>query len=294
MAWNGSGTFSPSASYYPEVNGTVIDAVRYNGLMLDLAAGINSALAKDGQNSATGNLKLGGYKLTGLGAGTQAGDAVRWEQVYQIGVTNITANNATLDLANVLTSEIILTPGGTNPTSFGTAPVGRSYRVSCHPTTATPGTAIVESASIILPEQAKVLGFSDRVDILPGTSFQLTSLGSGNWQITNLVRETANRQPYAQLTPPTIINAGTGATVTGDAYAFTITLGTSPSTTIATNGFPGGYPIERVSGSGFYIVQSSRASSICSTEDLGGSPRNFAFGVSTATAGDKIYVMWAG
>ena len=56
MAWNGTGTYNLPAAYTPEVNGTVVDATRYNGATSDIATGITAALAKNGENSATVNL----------------------------------------------------------------------------------------------------------------------------------------------------------------------------------------------------------------------------------------------
>jgi hypothetical protein len=295
MAWNGSGTFSPSASYYPEVNGTVIDAVRYNGLMLDLAAGINNALAKDGQNTATGNLKMGGYKLTGLGAGTQAGDAVRWEQVQQAGTSAITVTGATVDLANVLSQHLVLTPGGGSVTSFGVAPAGRSYFVTTHPSTATPGTTILEGASIILPLGADVPGFSRRIDITPNRSFRLTSLGSGVWRITDLVIE-AYRQHYSRKRPPTVTGAGTGATVTGNAYAFTVVIGTGlggTSNLIETVSWPDGQPQAVDAGTGFYIVQTNDVDNLAYPEVLG-SGEYAATVTGSLFPGTKLFWKWAG
>lgn len=84
MAWNGTGTYILNALYSPEVNGTTIDATRYNGLMADLASGINNALAKDGQNAATGNLPMGGFKPTGLGAASAAGQALVYGQATDV------------------------------------------------------------------------------------------------------------------------------------------------------------------------------------------------------------------
>lgn len=74
MAWNGSGAYVLPPAYSPEVNGTVIDAVRYNGLTSDVAAGITNTLSKDGQNVPTANLPMGGFKHTGAAAPATTGD----------------------------------------------------------------------------------------------------------------------------------------------------------------------------------------------------------------------------
>ncbi len=89
MSWNGSGTYTLPALYSPEVNGTVIDATRYNGLTSDVAAGINNCLAKDGQNVPTANLPMGGFKHTGLSEPAAAGQALLYNQA---GLASILGN----------------------------------------------------------------------------------------------------------------------------------------------------------------------------------------------------------
>jgi hypothetical protein len=80
MSWNGSGTYTLPALYSPEVNGTVIDAARYNGLTGDVATGINNCLTKDGQNVPTANLPMGGFKHTGLSEPSSTGQALLYNQ----------------------------------------------------------------------------------------------------------------------------------------------------------------------------------------------------------------------
>lgn len=80
MPWNGSGTYAPPPASFPEVTGTTIDAARFNATINDLATGITAALTKNGENAATANLPMGGYKHTGAAAGTGAGEYVTWNQ----------------------------------------------------------------------------------------------------------------------------------------------------------------------------------------------------------------------
>lgn len=81
MAWNGIGSYVLSPTYSPEINGTVIDATRYNGLTNDIAAGISACLAKNGENAATGNLPMGGFKHTGAGIASASGQYVVYNQL---------------------------------------------------------------------------------------------------------------------------------------------------------------------------------------------------------------------
>lgn len=78
MAWNGTGTYILNALYSPEVNGTTIDAVRYNGLTTDLATGITQAINKNGENSPTANINWGGFKVTNLAVPGSIGDAAAY------------------------------------------------------------------------------------------------------------------------------------------------------------------------------------------------------------------------
>lgn len=73
MPWSGAGTYSLPPAFSPEVNGTTIDATRYNGLTTDVATAITACLAKNGENAATGNLPMGGFRHTGAAAASASG-----------------------------------------------------------------------------------------------------------------------------------------------------------------------------------------------------------------------------
>lgn len=77
MSYNGSGTFNINSAGQPVVSGTVISSTAFNLLTADLGTGLSTALTKDGQTTPTANIPMGTYKITGLGAGTVATDAVR-------------------------------------------------------------------------------------------------------------------------------------------------------------------------------------------------------------------------
>jgi hypothetical protein len=81
MSFNGTGTFVINSSGQPVVSGTVISATVFNALTADLATGLSTCITKDGQTTPTNNIPMGGFKITGLGAGTVGGDAVRLSQL---------------------------------------------------------------------------------------------------------------------------------------------------------------------------------------------------------------------
>lgn len=80
MSWNGSGVYSLPALYFPEAPGNLVDSTRYNGTLNDISTGLNNALAKDGQNSATANLPMAGFKHTGAAGGTATGEYLTYGQ----------------------------------------------------------------------------------------------------------------------------------------------------------------------------------------------------------------------
>ena len=91
MSYNGSGTFNINTAGQPVVDGTVISSSVFNALTADLGTGLTTAITKDGQTTPTANIPLGTFKITGLGAGTAATDAVRMSQLQAGGTTFLTA-----------------------------------------------------------------------------------------------------------------------------------------------------------------------------------------------------------
>ena len=90
MSRNGSGTYSLPAGN-PVSAGTTITDTWANTTLSDIASALTSSLSKDGQTTPTGNLPMGGFKLTGLGAHTALTDSVR--NTYDLGVTGSAARN---------------------------------------------------------------------------------------------------------------------------------------------------------------------------------------------------------
>lgn len=86
MSYNGAGTFVINSAGQPVAAGTAITATAFNALTADLATGLSTAMCKDGQSTATGNLPMGGFKLTGLSDGSAATDSATLGQVQ--GVTS--------------------------------------------------------------------------------------------------------------------------------------------------------------------------------------------------------------
>lgn len=81
MAFNGSGSFLINSAGQPVVSGTVISSTAFNALTADLATGLSTCITKDGQTTITANIPMAGYKFTGLGTGSAAGDSPNLSQV---------------------------------------------------------------------------------------------------------------------------------------------------------------------------------------------------------------------
>jgi len=143
MPFNGIGGFTLVAGN-PVVTGTTISSTVQNNTMTDFANGFANCVTRDGQSPALANIPMGGFKITGLAAGTTNGDAVRWEQAV-----------LAASLANTST-------GATS----GSTLVGNKYEAT--------GSAALNLHSYIEDDGAyNVMGFIDEADkaaIRAGTS----------------------------------------------------------------------------------------------------------------------------
>ena len=76
---NGAGIFTVTNPDF--VSGTTISSSEMDANFSDVATGITQSIAADGQTTITANLPMNSKKLTGLAAGSTAGDSVRYEQL---------------------------------------------------------------------------------------------------------------------------------------------------------------------------------------------------------------------
>ena len=99
MSFNGSGTFLINSSGQPVVTGTTISSTAFNAFTSDIGTGLTTCLTKDGQSTPTANIKMGNFKLTGLGAPTINGDALSYGSVASLGLhNNLTAASGILSV----------------------------------------------------------------------------------------------------------------------------------------------------------------------------------------------------
>lgn len=150
MARNGSGSYSlPVNSWNPALNGVPATAADYQALINDIAQALTQSVSRDGQSIMTGNMPMGGNKLTGLGPATAAGDSLRFEQLFSQGLQADLASAATTDIGSVLTTVVNIT-GTATITSFGANYNGPRYVRFAGACTLT------NSASLVLPGGANL------------------------------------------------------------------------------------------------------------------------------------------
>ena len=103
MSRNGSGTYSLPAGN-PVVTGTTITSTWANNTLTDISTALTGSLASDGQTTATGNLKMGSNRITGLADGIASTDGATVSQVTAAGATYLLKASNLSDVANAATS----------------------------------------------------------------------------------------------------------------------------------------------------------------------------------------------
>lgn len=138
MSLNGSGVFNVNSAGQPVVAGTTITAAAFNALIADIASALSNALYKDGQQLNAANQAMGGYKLTGLAAGSVAGDSVRYEQQadgrnlaggLNGTMTTVASHATTADIFATTVGNMIDWTGTATTTAFAAAPQAGAERV---------------------------------------------------------------------------------------------------------------------------------------------------------------------
>jgi len=221
MARNGVGVYvTPNGTWTSgAANGVLANLVDWQALLEDLVDAISQSVSKDGQTVLTGDLQMGGFKLTGMGAGSAVGQTLTWEQLFAQGTETDVASAATTDIG-VQNSNFLRITGTTTITSFGT-----NYR----------GPRFLRFAGAVILTNSSTL-------ILPGGADFTTSAGNvlvaipkatagvaDGWYIVSLPAELSS---YVTLTgAQTLTNKTLDAVLLNDGYTeevFPVT-GTTPA-----------------------------------------------------------------
>ena len=89
MPYNASGVFTRVMNWTSDYeNGIEIVCDRHDDEDDNFAGGLNLAFCRDGRATATGNFKMGSNKITGLGNGEAANDAVNLGQLSSYAKTS--------------------------------------------------------------------------------------------------------------------------------------------------------------------------------------------------------------
>lgn len=130
MSLNGSGVFNVNSAGQPVVAGTLITAAAFNAYTADVAAALSTALYSDGQRVNAANLAMGGFKLTGLAAGSAAGDSVRYEQLLTaVSALTTVASAAAPDIFAATVGNMVDYTGTVMCFGFAAAPQAGAERV---------------------------------------------------------------------------------------------------------------------------------------------------------------------
>lgn len=220
MSRNGSGTYSlPSNSWNPSVNGVPATAADWQTLINDVASALTQSVSKDGQTPLTGNLAAGGNKLTGLSAGSAAGDSLRFEQLFSQGALTDIASAATTDIGAQLSTMLRVT-GTTGITSFGANYNGPRFMIFAGVVTLT------HSATLVLPGAANITTAAN--DALIAVPI------SGGWQVVAYTRAAGLPAVAGPLAGSGITGAAASGSVT--ASGLTQTTGKLLGRTTASTG----------------------------------------------------------
>ena len=194
MSYSGNGTFLINSAGQPVVPGTTITTTAFNALTADLASGLTTAMTKDGQTVPTANIPMGGFKLTGLGAGTSATDAAQFGQLQNAPVATLItvagADTITGTLVQTLTAyatgqQFSFVAAGTNTTAVTLNIDGLGAK------------AVTRTGAVALAAGALVSGQMAIVEY-DGTRFQLI-----------------NANAFTNLTVSGALTVGTTLAVTG-------------------------------------------------------------------------------
>lgn len=143
MSYNGSGTFNINTAGQPVVTGTTISSTAFNALTADLATGLSTAIAKDGQTTATAKVPFA------LGVTVGAASTYTGLQTFSNGVqlgAGSTLANFTTWAAYTATLTLVGGAGNTVPTYTGQSfsrwqQVGKRVDVDIDLTNSAGGTA---------------------------------------------------------------------------------------------------------------------------------------------------------
>ena len=172
MSRNGTGTYSLPAGN-PVVTGTTISSTWANNTLTDIATALTGSLAADGQTTATGNLKMGSNRVTGLADGLAATDAATVNQIPDTTTFLLKASNLS-DVANATTARGNLTAAKSGANSDITSLTGLTTALSV--AQGGTGAATLTSNNVLLGNGTSALQV-----VAPSTSGNVLTSNGTTW-----------------------------------------------------------------------------------------------------------------
>ena len=219
MSYNGTGTFNINTSGQPVVTGTTITSTAFNLLTADLANGLTTAITKDGQTTPTANIPMGGFKVTGLGAGTSATDAAQYGQL-QANATTIATVTGTDTLTGSLTPAL---PAYATGNLFSFVASGTNTGAATINLNSLGAKSITKKGSTALDAGDIVTGQVYLIEY-DGTRFQLLNPSNANPSVTSISFGSTGLTP-STATGGVVTVAGTLATTNGGTNLTSFTSG---------------------------------------------------------------------
>jgi microcystin-dependent protein len=226
MSRNGSGIYNlPTGN--PVVTGTTITSNWANTTLSDISTALTGSVAADGQTPITGNLQMGGNKITGMADGSASTDAVTVGQLA--------------GLNSVVTGSIQMWPTVTAPSGYllctGTA-VSRSTYSALFAVIGTTFGSGDGSTTFNLPNYTNKFPY--------GTTLAATGGSADAIVVSHTHTATVTDPGHTHvISPAAYNNSATGSKVSGTAFNFT---GTTSDTQSATTGISVGISTTGASG----------------------------------------------
>lgn len=156
MARDGSGTYNRTHADY--VAGNTIESSAVNGELNDMAAALTGSLAKNGETVPTGNLPMGTYKHTNVGAASARTDYARASQI---------ADNSMIYAADTGTADAIAIAPAPGISAYAVGQTFDIKKISSANATATPTAAVngLAAGTITWPD-----GSALRAGDIPGSA----------------------------------------------------------------------------------------------------------------------------
>lgn len=162
-----SGSFSLYTPGNPVTTGTTIASSWANNTLNDIATGLSTCVLKDGTQTITANLPMAGFKLTGLGAGSAAGDSLRYEQVFLASTAISAAGSGQSDATSItsIVNQVTTVASGAGVKVTFTAGYQVVYNGGANPLKVYPPSGgsinqLVSNAAFILPVATAAIVFA--------------------------------------------------------------------------------------------------------------------------------------